>query len=126
MVSWAPVPLADEGEGFFFAATAANAPSERSGNSPRVHATDDGIWERRCAKRQMLLAALMNDAEYKNCRDSIPPPPDATDRSMSKRKWEKMMMQWRATRMQWARMMMHLEQLARALELHTGDDQSDC
>ena len=76
-------------------------PAPRSRDRPRVggrrcspEATDDE-WQRRIAKRQAFIAVVKADRNYIQCIQAaaragtrVPAPPEATDRSISKRSWD--------------------------------------
>jgi hypothetical protein len=76
-------------------------PLDRLGGTPVP--ADDAEWQRRQSKRAASVAAIKRTPEYQRCQalDSLHPvttgilSPDPFDRTVSKRSWEKEMMDWR-------------------------------
>jgi hypothetical protein len=75
-------------------------------------------WERRVAKRLSAVASVKNSAEYQEMRArrrsmqvsgtsstlaNLPDTPQPTDRTISKREWEKKIQDWRRGIKQWGR-----------------------
>lgn len=60
---------------------------------------DDEAWERRRLKRQLLLDKVKAMPQYQAALESqraMPPEPVPSDRSLSKRAWEKLHLAFRA------------------------------
>lgn len=66
-------------------------------------------WQRRITKRRAVVSNVKETPEYQamlNSRDqhpssAAPTTPDPTDREISKRRWESLVMQWRTAVRQW-------------------------
>jgi len=58
----------------------------------------DEVWHGRSEKRQAAITLVQKSQEYKSCVSAgrkLPPLPNATDRSVSKRQWEGKLMRFR-------------------------------
>ena len=80
-----------------------------------INISDDD-WERRVDKRLSAVAITKNSAEYQTMihrhrraqrsgitLSDLPETPQAADRTVSKRRWETQLQQWRAAIKQWCR-----------------------
>jgi hypothetical protein len=80
-----------------------------------INISDDD-WERRVDKRLSAVAITKNSAEYQTMihrhgsaqrsgitLSDLPETPQAADRTVSKRRWERQLQQWRAAIKQWCR-----------------------
>merc|ERR1712048_1496250 len=83
-----------------------------SGPGPSLPDATEEVWQRRIQSRHDAVAIIKESPEYQSFTSYkaeaerrgivVPRTPDATDRSVSKRRWESKALQWRTGLRQWS------------------------